>query len=304
MRDNWRSADRGQPMNYRHAFHAGNFADVFKHCLLLALLESLRRKPAPFAFVDTHAGRGDYDLGGTEANRSGEWREGVARLLGANALPAPLGAYVTLLREHDGSDGGALRRYPGSPRIAASLLRAGDAAILCELEPGEAAALRRLFAGDRRVHVHQRDGYAALGALLPPAQKRGLVLIDPPYEAQLDEFGRIQSALSVALRRWPQAIYAIWYPIKREAELQPFLRWLAASTANSIALELLIHAANSSLRLNGSGMAIINPPWRLAEAAAGWLPRLHRLLSPQGAGGTRVLRLSGETAPSAASATR
>jgi 23S rRNA (adenine2030-N6)-methyltransferase len=204
-------------MNYRHAFHAGNFADVFKHTILVGLLQALKEKPAPFCYLDTHAGAGRYDLRGVEAARTGEAESGIVRLLGAQAEAPPLlRAYLDLIAALNlaGYSGHAIAIYPGSPLIASHLLRPSDRAVLCELQGEEAAALKALFAGDARIGVHQRDGYAALAALLPPKERRGLVLIDPPFEAQEGEFCAIEAALKSAYARWPTGIYAIWYPIK------------------------------------------------------------------------------------------
>ena len=268
-------------MNYRHAFHAGNFADVFKHVILLGLLEALRAKPAPFCYVDTHAGRGDYDLGGDAAQRTGEYHGGIERVLRAEHLPPALGDYAARILAWGMAPDGRLARYPGSPLLARELLREHDRAILCELQAEEAVALRALVHGDARIAVHERDGYAALKALLPPTPRRGLVLIDPPFEAQGAEFAAIQQALAVALARWPNAIYAIWYPLKRRETSAPFERWLRElpAAADVLLAELLLHADDSPLRLNGCGMAIINPPWRHDEALAQWLPGLARLLA-------------------------
>ena len=274
-------------MNYRHAFHAGNFADVLKHTVLIELLDALKAKPAPVCYVDTHAGRGRYDLRSVEAERTREFADGVQRLLGVAALPAALQTYVDLVRGFDGSMADTLTAYPGSPLIASRLLREHDRAILCELHPEEAAALKTALRGDSRFAIHQRDGYAALKALLPPAQKRGLVLIDPPFEGQASEFVTIQNALANAFARWPNAIHAIWYPIKLRDAILPFHRWLTAhaGTADVLVAELLLHADNSPLRLNGCGMAIVNPPGQFDRALANWLPTLHKHLA-QGPGGS------------------
>lgn len=277
-------------MNYRHAFHAGNFADVFKHTLLIGLLDALKAKPAPFCYVDTHAGRGRYDLRGTEAERTLEHVEGVQRLLGAAALPDALQTYVDLVRTFDTEHPDTLATYPGSPLIASRLLRETDRAILCELHEEEAAALRTALRADARFAIHQRDGYAALKALLPPAQKRGLVLIDPPFEAQAAEFATIENALANAFARWPNAIHAIWYPIKLRETILPLHRWLAAHAGGSGALvaELLLHADNSTLRLNGCGLAIVNPPWRFDVQVQEWLPALAELLAQSRHGSHRI----------------
>lgn len=277
-------------MNYRHAFHAGNFADVFKHVALLGLLDALRAKPAPFCYVDTHAGRGIYDLRGDSAQRTGEFRDGVARVLQPGDLPPTLADYAQRIRAFGADADGDLMRYPGSPLLARDLLRADDRAILCELQDEEAAALRAALHGDARCAVHERDGYAALKALLPPAQKRGLVLIDPPFEAQGAEFEAIAQALTPALARWPNAIYAIWYPIKLRETITPFHRWLGSEVgkADVLVTELLLHPDNTPLRLNGCGLAILNPPWQFDTWLATWLPNLARLLAAGSDPTTRI----------------
>ena len=283
-------------MNYRHAFHAGNFADVFKHTILVGLLEALKEKPAPFCYFDTHAGAGRYDLRCREARKTRESAGGVARLGDIAAAPSFLNIYLDLLGAmNDGAALADLRMYPGSPLIAARLMRAGDRAVLCELQADEAAQLRGLFAGDRRIGVHERDGYAALGALLPPRERRGLVLVDPPFEAQDDEFRAIQAALQSAYARWPTGIYAVWYPIKLREQTRPFHRWFAAQRIRNVLVgELLRQADDSPLRLNGCGMVIVNPPWQFDDKLRELLGVLHRALALDSQGGTRVDWLSRE----------
>ncbi|HEX7340239.1 MAG TPA: 23S rRNA (adenine(2030)-N(6))-methyltransferase RlmJ, partial [Rhodanobacteraceae bacterium] len=272
-----------RPMNYRHAFHAGNFADVFKHAVLIELLCALRAKSTPFCYFDTHAGRGCYDLAGEAARKTDEAADGVLRLLDLASPPPALAAYVEQVRafanDSAAPDG---RPYPGSPLLARQLLRDNDSAVLCELQEAEAQALHRLVHADKRFHVHRRDGYEALPALLPPREKRGLVLIDPPFEAQADEFRLIESALEQAMARWPTGRYAVWYPIKRGADVQPFRRWLGNHAAgNSLVGEFFIHPDNSALRLNGCGMALINPPWHMEDKLAGILTAMRQCLRPE-----------------------
>ncbi len=266
-------------MNYRHAFHAGNFADVFKHTILIGLLDVLRAKDAAFCYFDTHAGRGLYDLRGDEAQRTGEADEGVQRLLQAAELPSALRNYLDRVRALPGNGPDELSAYPGSPLLARDLLRKQDRAILCELQPAEATALRAALRGDSRMAIHQRNGYEALKALLPPAQKRGLVLIDPPFEAQGGEYAAIQDALDEAFRRWSNAIYTVWYPIKKRDTLIPFHRWLRNAPGDVLIAELLIHPDHSPLRLNGCGMAIVNAPWQFDRHIETWLPAAKYLLT-------------------------
>jgi len=278
-------------MNYRHAFHAGNFADVFKHAILLALLDALTAKDKSLCCLDTHAGRGRYALYEVEAGKTGEWRDGIGRLFDDPDPPVPLQRYLDAIRACNPD--GALRTYPGSPLLAARTLRANDRLILCEVQDDEAAALRALFHDDSRAHVHARDGYAAMNALLPPNERRGLVLIDPPFEAQEGEFTAIETALTQAHARWPNGVYAVWYPIKSRRAIAPFHRQLSAGPfAEALVAELLVRPDDSPLRLNGCGMLIANPPWQFDAALATLLPALRDALaqSPRAAQNLHWLR--------------
>jgi 23S rRNA (adenine2030-N6)-methyltransferase len=267
-------------MNYRHAFHAGNFADVFKHALLAALIEALKRKAAPFCYLETHAGAGRYRLDSAETQKTGEAMEGIARLVGLESPPPALAPYLGALGAASGLHAMPVE-YPGSPLIAARLMRTIDRLVLCEVAVAEHAALALEFARDVRVSVQARDGYAALKALLPPRERRGLILIDPPFEAQEQEFAGIEAALVNAFARFATGVYAIWYPIKRQNTVAPFRRWLAACGRHQVLIvELLLSPPDSALRLNGCGMAIVNTPFgfdRSAKAILGTLtPRLAR----------------------------
>lgn len=270
-------------MNYRHAFHAGNHADVLKHVVLLALCDALGAKPAPCFALDTHAGRGLYALDADAAQRTGEAAEGVVRLLEAPSRDPWIARYldaVSACRTRHGDTA-----YPGSPWLLAHALRAQDRIACCELQPEEATALKTLFRAESRVAVHQRDGYAAMKALLPPTVAgtrfaRGLVLMDPPFEAQLEEFDVALAALRDGLARWPQAIYALWYPIKQRRALQPFYRAAAALPAKSVLLaELLVRADDSPLRMNGSGLLLLNPPYQFEAGLRRSLPVLASALT-------------------------
>ena len=274
-------------MNYRHAYHAGNFADVLKHVTLVALLDHLGRKDAPYFYLDTHAGRGDYPVAAPETQRGGEYREGILRLLGTQGAPPAVVRYLDLVREL-GSEDGHLVSYPGSPRIGVALLRGSDRAALCELEPREADELRALLRGHPRAQVHERDGYEALLALLPPREKRGLVMIDPPYE-QPDEFERLEQAIVAAHARWPTGVYTAWYPIKAGGADGRFLARMAASgVRRQLVAELTVERDDSPGGLNGAGMLVINPPWQLDERLAAALPWLHQRLAAEGRGRRRV----------------
>ncbi|HEU4516728.1 MAG TPA: 23S rRNA (adenine(2030)-N(6))-methyltransferase RlmJ [Steroidobacteraceae bacterium] len=278
-------------MKYRHAFHAGNFADVTKHVALIAALLRLTDKDRPLFLLDTHAGRGRYDVAGP----GGEAAGGIGRLA-ARAAPVPHAAltrYLDLVRALN--PGGALDTYPGSPLIEAALMRPGDRAAFCELQAGEAEALRREFRADARIGVHARDGYEALGALLPPREKRGLALIDPPYEETDADFARVAEALASTASRWPQGVLMAWYPIKQGAvAARLHRRVLDAGVKRLLVAELCVHPDDSRAGLNGSGLAIVNPPWRLDEDLRALFPPLHAVLAERGTGRTRVAFLAGE----------
>jgi 23S rRNA (adenine2030-N6)-methyltransferase len=274
-------------MNYRHAFHAGNHADVLKHTVLVNLLEAMGRKHSPYFVLDTHAGRGHYLLASPESRKTSEAEDGVIKLFGQARLHESIERYLRAVQSHNPV--GALVAYPGSPLLVAQHLREQDRLAACELQPEEAQALRELFHRDARVAVHTRDGYGAIKALLPPRIGdtkfgRGLVLIDPPYEAQDAEYPQIIANVREGLTRWPSATWAIWYPIKQRRTLLPFFRKAAALPAKSIWLaELQVRPDDSPLRLAGSGMLMINAPWQLEQEIAPALPILQKLLGEAGA---------------------
>lgn len=269
-------------MNYRHAYHAGNHADVLKHIVLLALLDALKRKDTPFFVLDSHAGRGQYLLVSEQAGKTGEARDGILKLAGQTGVPAPVQHYLQAVQADNPV--GAVITYPGSPLLIAQAMRDQDRLAACELQPDEALALKTLFRGDARVGIHQRDGYEAMAALLPPKEKRGLVLIDPPYEAQEAEYGKILDSLKQALTRWPTGQFAIWYPIKQRRTLMPFFRKCALLPLKSaLTIELLVRPDDSPLRMNGSGMLLVNPPWQFDQLIAPCLPVLARAMGSAGA---------------------
>lgn len=274
-------------MNYRHAYHAGNFADVVKHVVLVGALDYLGRKASPYFYLDSHAGRGSYLLTAGETQRAGEYRAGVLRILEADAPPPAVARYLDVVRGL-GVEGSLLVAYPGSPRIALACMRGDDRAALVEAQPHEAEALREELRGDHRAAVHERDGYEALLGLLPPREKRGLVLIDPPYE-QPDEFDRLHDALRAALRAWPAGIFLAWYPIKHGGAAGRFLaRMQACGIRRQLLVELSVQHADTPVGLNGGGMLIVNPPWQLDERLTAALPWLHARLAPDGRGRVRV----------------
>ena len=255
-------------MNYRHAFHAGNFADCMKHALLVALLRAMARKPAPFFVLDTHAGTGHYDLTADAARRTNEAANGIFRLL--DDTPAALADYLGVVR--------GLGLYPGSPEIVRDLLRPGDGLACCELHPEDHAPLKQLFRGDAQVAVHRRDGWEAVKALLPPKQKRGLILIDPPYEDP-NEFAHAAAGLTLAHRRFPTGVFAVWYPVKHRAPVRAFFD--ALPMRDIVAYELLLREPLDAARLNGCGVLIVNPPYRFETEAR---PILDSLLARLGTG--------------------
>jgi 23S rRNA (adenine2030-N6)-methyltransferase len=278
-------------VKYRHAFHAGNFADVMKHVALVAALLRLTEKHRPLFLLDTHAGRGRYEIAGP----GGESAQGIGRLAVLPAAPSQpvLARYLGLVRALNPD--GALHTYPGSPLIEAALMRPGDRAAFCELQGAEADALKREFRADARIGVHERDGFEALGALLPPQEKRGLALIDPPYEDTDADLARVAAALADTASRWPQGVVMAWYPIKQGAVAARLHRRLVdAGVKRLLAAELCVHPDDSRAGLNGSGILCVNPPWQLEQDLRQALPLLHGILAERGAGRTRVERLPGD----------
>lgn len=267
-------------MNYRHAYHAGNFADVVKHVVLSLLLDYLKQKDKAFRVIDTHAGIGRYDLSSTEAQKTGEWRGGIGRLIDApldKSAAALLAPYLEAVRSLN-PDGG-VRKYPGSPLIARHLMRKQDRLSAIELHGDDAARLKTLFAGDFQTRVIELDGWLALGAHLPPKEKRGLVLIDPPFE-EAGEFDRLVDGMQRAHKRWPGGIYALWYPIKDRKAIIGFRKALKQSgVAKLLDIEFEIRPASREPSLDGSGMVVVNPPFTLERDLRIVLPALHRLLA-------------------------
>ncbi|MGI6852789.1 23S rRNA (adenine(2030)-N(6))-methyltransferase RlmJ [Mesorhizobium sp. 1B3] len=267
-------------MNYRHAYHAGNFADVVKHAVLARIVEYLKLKDKAFRIIDTHAGIGVYDLSSDEAQKTGEWRDGIGKLLSAKLDPATANLLKPLLdvvRAMNPQSG--LRFYPGSPMVARRLLRKQDRLSAIELHAQDAAALKKRFEGDFQTRVIELDGWLALGAHLPPKEKRGLVLIDPPFEKE-GEFRRLVSGLAKAHRRWPGGIYALWYPIKDRAAVNSFRAELAATGIEKI-LDIRFHIRQPSpeARLDGTGMIVVNPPYPLQRELQMLLPALKTALA-------------------------
>ncbi len=278
-------------MKYRHSFHAGNFADVHKHVTLLALLRALQRKDKGFLYLDTHAGRGVYDLDSLETRRGAEHRQGFNLLRRVQHATAEIADYqqcVSQLRA-----GLAPRNvYPGSPLLAASVLRAQDRLIAVESQSAECRALERALHGYRNARAHCGDGWGAAAAQLPPPERRALVLIDPPYEEGRADLSHALNAITTALTRLANAVTVVWYPIKDDRELQPWISQVAATLqAPTLAAELWLHPRDSSVALNGSGMLIVNPPYLFDSAMEQWLPALASALGADHNGGHALKRI-------------
>ena len=285
-------------MNYRHAYHAGNFADVVKHAALSRLVEYLKLKDKAFRVVDTHAGTGLYDLSSEEAQKTGEWLDGIGRLMQAELSPqagALLAPYLEAVKSVNPH--GGMKKYPGSPLIVRHLLRPQDRLSAIELHPKDFSRLKALLSGDFQVRAIELDGWLALGAHLPPKEKRGLVLVDPPFE-QEGEFGRLIDGLVRARRRWPGGIYALWYPIKDRAAVRRFREELKASAIPRV-LDVTFEVRPSSQdeRLDGSGLVVVNPPFVFEKEMRVVLPELKKALAEDPRARWSLDWISGEDAP-------
>jgi 23S rRNA (adenine2030-N6)-methyltransferase len=284
-------------MNYRHIYHAGNVADVAKHAILALVLRHLAAKEKGFAVLDTHAGCGLYDLDDPKALKTGEAEMGIRALHAflANSGPLPLlDSYLSVLKKLNplwngisaGTGNRRVRTYPGSPLLAFHLMRPQDRLIACELHPEDGEALRLAAPADARMQVHKRDGYEAMGAFLPPPEKRGLVLIDPPFE-QPDEFAQLAWHITEAWKRWPTGVYMAWYPVKDRPAIWAFHEALVnAGIGKILYAEFIFAEETRSDRLNGGGMVIINPPWKLDEELGALFPSLHKALGTKHQGDT------------------
>jgi 23S rRNA (adenine2030-N6)-methyltransferase len=268
-------------MKYRHQYHAGNFADVHKHVLLLDVLRALTRKDKPLLFVDTHAGRGDYDLHPGDAAHPAEWQAGAAKLLAADVKHDALKQYRDLLvaRRH-----GASLHYPGSPVLAAGALRDSDRAIFFETQREEAGHLRKLLGDRERIRVESGDGFAGLRALLPPPERRGCVLLDPPYEER-EDFTRLHSAVIDSLTRFESAVLVLWLPIKLRGDFDAWREKMQRMAGRPVLGSLLwIHPCDSRAALNGSAVLVVNPPYLVEESLREWLPELQKVLGGETSG--------------------
>jgi len=282
-------------MNYRHIYHAGNFADVLKHAILARLVRYMQNKDKAFRILDTHAGIGLYDLSSEEAQKTGEWRDGIGRVLEAELVPQVadlLEPYLAAIRELN-SEGG-LRLYPGSPKLARMLFRPQDRLSAMELHPDDFQRLHRLFEGDHHARVTELDGWLALGAHLPPKEKRGIVLVDPPFEEE-GEYERLIDGLAKARRRFPGGTYCLWYPIKKDAPIKPFHEALQAlEIPKMLCAELSVKSDRGFTGLTGSGLIIVNPPFTLKDELHALLPVLKDILAQDRFASQRAFWLRGE----------
>ena len=285
-------------MNYRHIYHAGNFADVLKHAVLARLIVYMTQKDKAFRVLDTHAGIGLYDLSSEEAQKTGEWQDGIGRLLDAD-IPAKakalLAPYLTAVRDLN-PDGG-LKLYPGSPKLTRMLMRPQDRLSAMELHPDDYETLHRLFDGDFQSRITQLDGWLALGAHLPPKEKRGLVLVDPPFEVA-GEFERLADGLAKAWRRFSGGTFCLWYPLKQGAPIAAFHAALQAlEIPKMLCAELSVRSDRDTTGLSGSGLIIVNPPYTLKDELDVLLPFLKDRLKQNRHASARAFWLRGEEVP-------
>lgn len=282
-------------LSYRHHFHAGNFADVFKHAILVLLIESLRKKDTPFGYLETHAGAALYDLREPAAQKNREFDYGIAKLLALKSPPEELGLYLEIVRKFNrGNDNETIQTYPGSPRIVRELLRPQDGMILCERHPADAQTLKQEFHRDPQVSVHFQDGYQGLKAFLPLKQKRGLVLIDPAYELK-EETQNVMDGLELALSRFANGIYAIWYPLmarQGQSEIERLVK--ARHIKKALCAELFVQGDNDTDGMTGCGLIIVNPPYQLDQKLNVLLPPLDRALRQTAASRYRISWLTRE----------
>ncbi|RAX38936.1 23S rRNA (adenine(2030)-N(6))-methyltransferase RlmJ [Rhizobium tropici] len=282
-------------MNYRHIYHAGNFADVLKHAVLARLVRYMQNKDKAFRVLDTHAGIGLYDLSSEEAQKTGEWLDGIGRVLEAELVPQVadlLEPYLVAIRELNPE--GGLRLYPGSPKLARMLFRPQDRLSAMELHPDDFQRLHRLFEGDHHARITELDGWLALGAHLPPKEKRGIVLVDPPFEEE-GEYERLIDGLAKAWRRFPGGTYCLWYPIKKDAPIKPFHEALQAlEIPKMLCAELIVKSDRGFTGLTGSGLIIVNPPFTLKDELHALLPALKDILAQDRFASQRAFWLRGE----------
>lgn len=265
-------------MNYRHIYHAGNFADVVKHLVLVLVLSCLKKKEAPFFVLDTHGGIGLYDLKAEAAQKTGEAAGGIGALQAHCDFSEHIKDYIKIVKQVNGSKK-TFRKYPGSPMLVRESLRAQDRFVTCELHPEDFQSLKRNLGRDSRVRVEHRDGYEAVRALLPPSERRGVILIDPPFE-EPDEFSRMVRALREGHRRFSSGVFLLWHPIKDLAPVRAFYEDIKTlGIPDILAVSLFLRAPEDPALLNGSGLVIVNPPWQLEETLGALLPDLALILT-------------------------
>ncbi len=263
-------------LSYRHSYHAGNFADVLKHIVQIAIIEYLKKKDKPFTVHDTHSGAGNYLIDSTHMQKTGEFHDGIEKLLDQRTGVGVIDQYVKLVKQCNPV--GKLREYPGSPRIAASLLREQDRLQCTELHSTDHELLTQLFAGNKQVRVEKMDAWQGVKAMLPPQHRRGMVLIDPSYELERD-YRDMLPALQMAMERWATATYAIWYPVMDRNRTESFIRqFVKADIPNMLRVEMCVRADASGRGMTGSGLLVINPPYTLAQHMAQAMPVLKKLL--------------------------
>ena len=273
-------------LSYRHSFHAGNHADVLKHTVQSLIIESLKEKEKPFLYLDTHAGAGRYQLSGEHAERTGEYLEGIARIWQRDDIPEELAAYMSVVNHFNRNE--SLRYYPGSPLIARQLLREDDKLHLTELHPSDFPLLRSEFQKDDRTRVARADGYQQLKAQLPPPSRRGLILMDPPYEMKTD-YQDVVKGIQEGYKRFATGTYALWYPVVMRQQIKKMLRDLEATGIRRILqIELGVRPDSDQRGMTASGMIVINPPWKLEQQMNNVLPWLLKVLVPSGTGHTTI----------------
>lgn len=270
---------------YRHGFHAGNFADVFKHVILIQLLKSFHKKDKPFYVLDTHGGAGRYDLRSAEAQKVGEYKEGIGRLWGLNSLEPELLDYLQLIERYNAGE--SLTTYPGSPRIIQQFLRPQDRLEVCEFHPREHPVLAREMSDSRQVRVLLEDAYKALKSQIPPRESRGLVFMDPSFEMD-GEFERLQGTVELLQKRWRHGMLAMWYPILDRESGARFHKALKKMPIDNLLCAELGISDEATRGMHGCGMVMVNPPWQLDTTLERILPVLRDLLAPGGKGHCRL----------------
>ncbi|WP_115718732.1 23S rRNA (adenine(2030)-N(6))-methyltransferase RlmJ [Gallaecimonas mangrovi] len=277
-------------LSYRHAFHAGNYADVLKHAVVAYILDYLKQKDKPFYVHDTHAGAGRYLLSAEKAQKTGEYKDGIAKVLAEKTLPEALKPYVAVVKA---MNSGELRHYPGSPYLEKALMREGDRLFLTELHPADVALLEQTFTKDRQVRIEKADAYQTLIAKLPPKEKRGVVVMDPPYELK-DDYQAVVSAISDAYRRFANGTYVLWYPVVDRAQVESMLAaFKATGIKKQLRIEQSLRPDTDQHGMTGAGLLVINPPWTLKAAMDETLPWLDKVLAA-GAGQYQCQWLVGE----------